>query len=95
MSDQYGVHLMCQDESVVSTLRHELSAQFEAMEDQVSIVNHGMSRKQGQGFIELTWLGEIDPEFLGEMECDPRVLDVCVYSIPMMSDEQFRLLETL
>ena len=95
---QHGIHLSVQflDGVALDLLVGELNTQFAAMEDEAQVMASGQSQKQGWGFVEVLWTGdEVDREFLEELERDHEILDVCIYEIPVMTDEQLRLLETV
>jgi hypothetical protein len=95
---QHGIHLSVPflDGAALDLLVGELNTQFAAMEDAAQVIASGQSCKQGWGFVEVIWAGdEVDSEFLEELQRDHEILDVCVYEIPAMTDEQLMLLETV
>jgi hypothetical protein len=51
--------------------------------DEITLVDHGMSDKQGTGVIILEWTDyEIDPLFLAILRDDELVIDYVVYNRP-------------
>lgn len=65
----------------------ELEEQFAAVTDDVTILDFGCSCKLAHGYAVVEWLTEVDEAFLTQLQHDTRVLDFCVYMIPMDAEE--------
>ena len=69
------------------TIVAELEEQFAAVTDDITILDFGCSCKLSYGYIVVEWLTEVDEAFLTQLQHDTRVLDFCVYTIPMDAEE--------
>lgn len=80
------VHLTCSRERLFPML-DALTAQFQAQEDEVSIMDYGYCQKSEHSYIVLTWRDEVDEAFLARLNDAASVLDYSVYTVPCDDDD--------
>jgi hypothetical protein len=76
----YDVFILCEWTYTTIFAQH-LRELLRGQEEQVEVLNHGMTNKQGIGFVLLTWKGNVPQSFLGQLFHNQEVLDFAVYSI--------------
>lgn len=87
-----GMHITCRAEHVLPLVK-ELEAQFAPQAEEVTLLDWGWSLKQHTGYVVLEWLDEVDEAFVAQLQEDTHIEDVCVYTIPDLTDEQVARLE--
>jgi hypothetical protein len=87
------VHILCtwnQLQSMVAALEE----QFEAQQEEVTILDWGTSYKKESGYIVVEWDDEVDTAFIDQLIADNHVEDFSIYSVPCITDGQLSILES-
>lgn len=80
------VHVTCAGACLFSQVQ-ALSTQFQAVPEEVSILDYGHALKSTSGFIVLEWLDEVDEGFIKQLDADSGIFDYCVYTVPCLTDD--------
>jgi hypothetical protein len=63
------IHVTCAGACLFSQVE-ALSDQFQAVPEEVSILDYGHAQKSTNGFIVLEWLDEVDEGFIKQVDAD-------------------------
>lgn len=86
------VHIFCTWDQLQSMVA-ALEEQFEAQQEEVTILDWGTSYKKEAGYIVVEWDGEVDTAFIDQLTADNEVVDFSIYSVPCITDSQLHVLE--
>ncbi len=86
------VHITCTWDQL-QTMAQALEEQFEAQQEEVTVLDWGTSYKKEAGYIVVEWDDEVDAAFIEQLTADNQVEDFSIYSVPSITDGQLRILE--
>jgi hypothetical protein len=86
------VHILCTWDQLQSMVA-ALEEQFEAQQEEVTVLDWGTSYKRETGYIGVEWDGEVDAAFIDQLTADNHVEDFSIYSVPCITDGQLHILE--
>jgi hypothetical protein len=81
-----NVHLSCPQQKLHSLLA-AFGEQFQAQQEEITLIDYGYTQKQVSGYIVIEWIDEVDEAFLKQLDADPDILDYSVYTVPYITDE--------